>query len=268
MKFKILSIILIAVVLVFVSGITGYYVLTKSDNDKEQFLVTKVIDGDTIELENKEKVRLLGINAPEENEHYYQESKNRLNELIGNKSIKLEPGPEDKDRYGRLLRYVFVDDIFVNLQLIKEGYATVYILNPDEKYYLDFKQAEKEAKENKLGLWNVSIQSNCIVILDFNYDAAGNDNENLNGEYVKFKNKCGSQVNLNKWSVKDEGTSIYTFKMFVLKDGSEFTLFSGKGSDTEKELYWSSKRSIWNNNGDTLFLRNDRGNLVLSYSYP
>lgn len=263
---KLIFSVLIVIILMLVSSFTGYYILTNAEQEKT-FNVTKVIDGDTVEIESGEKVRLLGINAPEENEYYYQEAKERLTKLVEGKLVKLETSSEDKDRYGRLLRYIFVDDLHANLRLLKEGYATVYIINPDEQYYLEFKKAEKEAKESKLGLWT-SSDTECVAILNFNYDAAGNDNENLNGEHVTFKNNCGNPINMNGWEVKDEGTSIYIFASFVLANESSVTLYTGSGVGTVDELYWNQKRAVWNNNGDTLFLRDNKGNLVLSYSYP
>ncbi|MEM5797374.1 MAG: thermonuclease family protein [Candidatus Aenigmatarchaeota archaeon] len=266
MKFNFFVLILGLIFLVSLSSFTGYIVLVKIP--EKTFNVTKVLDGDTIEIETGEKVRLLGINAPEINEHYYQEAKDRLAELVNGKLVKLEAGREDKDIYGRLLRYVFVDDVFVNLQLLREGYATVYITNPEEKYYLDFKTAEKEARQNKLGLWATSNITQCITIVVFNYDTVGNDNENLNDEYVTFQNNCETAINMNNWTVKDAATNIYTFKSFVLSGNSRVTLYTGSGSDTSNELYWNKKRAVWNNDGDTLFLRNDKGNLILSYSYP
>lgn len=258
MKSNVLLTILVVIALTVVSSFTGYYILTNVDEEKG-FNVTKTIDGDTIEIETGEKVRLLGINAPEENEYYFKEAKERLVKLVERKSAKLEAGSEDKDRYGRLLRYVFIGDTLVNLQLVKEGYATVYIISPDEKYYLEFKKAEKEAKESKLGLWSISGFSECINITEFHYTGE---------EYVKFRNNCGYTIKMDGWEIKDEATHIYVFKVFVLNPNSNFTLFTGFGSNTVNKLYWNSKTTIWNNDGDTLFLRDDKGNLVLSYSYP
>jgi len=267
MKPNVLLTALIVIVLMSISSLTGYYILTNAQKEKT-FNVTNVIDGDTVEIGTREKVRLLGINAPEENEHYFKDAKDRLVKLVGGKLVKLESGSEDKDRYGRLLRYIFIDGTFVNLQMVEEGYATVYIINPDEKYYLEFKKAEKEAKDNKLGLWVSSSSIGCVAVVVFHYDAGGNDNENLNDEYLTLQNKCDNSISMNDWEVKDEGTNIYTFKGFVLGSNSKVTLYTGSGSDTVNELYWSKKRAVWNNKGDTLFLRDDKGNLVLSYSYP
>ena len=258
MRFNIILTILIIIVLTSVSGLTGYYTLTNLYQE-EIFNVTNVIDGDTLEIETGENVRLLGINSPETNEHYYREAKDYLAKLVEGKNVKLEKSSEDKDRYGRLLRYVFVGENFVNVDMIKEGYATVYIVNPDEKYYLEFKEAEKEAKEKNLGLWNMSDFSVCINITEFHYTG---------DEYVKFYNNCGYTIKMDKWEVKDEATHIYVFKGFMFNPSASFTLFTGFGSDTADKLYWNSKNTIWNNDGDTLFLRDDKGNLVLSYSYP
>ncbi len=245
-------------VLTAVFSFTGYYILT-NPNQEKLFNVTKVLDGDTIEIETGETVRLLGINAPEDNEHYYKAAKYYLSELVQNKSVKLEAVSEDKDRYGRLLRYVFVGGTFVNLGMVKEGYATVYILDPEDKYYLEFKKAEKGAKDSMLGIWNVSSFNVCINITEFHYTGE---------EYVKLHNNCSYSIRMDKWEVKDEGTHIYVFKSFVFNPNSSFILFTGSGKDTVDKLYWNSKTSIWNNDGDILFLRDDKGNLVLSYSYP
>ena len=268
MKSNVLLIVLVVLALTLVSSFTGYYILSNAQ-EKKTFNVTKVFDGDTIEIETGEKMRLLGINTPEQGEYYYQEAKDRLAKLVEGKQVNFESGPEDKDRYGRLLRYVFLDGAFVNLQLVREGYAVVYITGPEERYYLEFKEAEKEAKENKLGLWAASGVQGCIVIVEFNYDAVGNDNENLNGEYVTFQNNCDGSVKMDSWVVKDEATNSYTFKTFALGSNSKVTLYTGSGNDAADKLYWNKKQyAVWNNGGDTLFLRDEKGNLVLSYSYP
>jgi micrococcal nuclease len=114
--------------------------------DKVNAMVSRVIDGDTIELQGNIEVRLLGINTLEEGQPYYQESTNRLKELVEGKIVVLESDVQDKDQYGRLLRYVFIDGVFANLQMLKEGYATVYIIRPNTKYEASLRNAENEAK--------------------------------------------------------------------------------------------------------------------------
>src|SRR3989344_8163920 len=105
-------------------------ILNKTLIEKEIVIVKRVIDGDTIELESGERVRLLGINTPEKGEWLYEEAKEFLNDSIFNKSVFLEQCRENKDLYGRSLRYIFIESNdsknekkSVNEQLIENGYA-------------------------------------------------------------------------------------------------------------------------------------------------
>ncbi len=123
---------------------------------KIKYKVVRVIDGDTLEIENKIKVRLIGIDAPEakNNECYQQESTNFLKSLIENQEIGLEKDVSETDRYGRLLRYIYKDGIMINEKLVSEGYAYVSSYPPDIKYQVRFKEAQSSARFNKRGLWN------------------------------------------------------------------------------------------------------------------
>lgn len=226
---------------------------------KESFIVSKVIDGDTIEI-NNERIRLLGIDSPERGQYYYEQAKNKLEELILGKEVRLERGENDKDKYGRLLRYVFIDDVFVNLELVREAYAKVI---PAEKYFEQLKEIEKLAKEKNLGVW-FSKTDVCINISFFHFNAKGNDEENLNDEYFVLKNKC-DEINMNNWIIRDYANNTYKFYDFSLKD--RVTIYSGCGNDNEKELYWCSKNAIWNNNGDTFYLINDKNSFVIINNY-
>jgi len=114
-------------------------------------LVTKIIDGDTFLIEGGYSVRILGIDADERDHPCYDAAKNRLEELILNKEVKLEKGSEDKDQWCRYLRYVILDDKNIGLELVKEGLAVARFSPEDVKYRQEILQAEKYAKENKIG---------------------------------------------------------------------------------------------------------------------
>lgn len=235
-------------------------------------IVSEVIDGDTIRLQNGERIRLLGINTPEVEQPHYDEATNRLKELIEEKTVTLEEDVEDKDQYGRLLRHIYVNDTFVNLEMVREGYANVYIISPNVKYSNEFKRAEDEAKIAERGIWQPSESlSKCIDILYFHWNSKGNDCYNLNDEYVTFKNTCSQSIDMVGWTVKDEANHIYTFPDFSLAGDGTVTLYAGSGKDTATELYWSNSgypcNAIWNNDGDTLYLRDVGGDLVISYDY-
>lgn len=228
--------------------------------------VFRVIDGDTFELMNRETVRLIGINAPEEGMYYSEEAKNRLEELVKGKNVILEKDISEKDNFGRLLRYVFVDDVFVNLKLVEEGYAHVLIISPNIKYSYQLKEAEAKAREKGLGVWKKPY-FNCITITEFHFDANGDDNSNLNDEFVTFKNTCNFSFNLTNWTIKDKSNNTYVFPEFTFNANSKFTLYSGSGTNSQTNLYWNSKKAIWDNKGDILFLRDNENDLIFRYSY-
>lgn len=130
----------------------------------ERVLVTKVIDGDTIELENGSIVRLLGIDTPETKDPrkpvqcFGKEAANESRKLINGRHVILEKDISETDKYGRLLRYIFlpIEDgslLFVNDYLIREGFAKVLTYPPDVKYTEQFLEAQREAKDKKRGLW-------------------------------------------------------------------------------------------------------------------
>jgi micrococcal nuclease len=124
--------------------------------------VTRVVDGDTFVIEGGQKVRYIGIDTPETvkpntpvqcfGEQASQEDK----KLIEGKTIQMVKDVSETDRYGRLLRYVYVDGIFVNDYLVRQGYAFLDTFPPDVAHADEFTQAQTEARDNNRGLWNPS----------------------------------------------------------------------------------------------------------------
>ena len=78
---------------------------------------------------------------------------------------------------------------------------------------------------------------------------------------------CDFAIAMENWTVKDEATHIYKFPDFVLAAHQTVTLYTGPGSDSPDELYWGETWSVWNNNGDTLYMWDSDGSLVLIYGY-
>lgn len=115
--------------------------------------VTEIIDGDTFKTEKGNTIRLLGINTPEIGEPGGDIAKEFLTLLILNKSVHLKKDITNKDDYNRLLRYVYLDNICVNSELIRMGLAETRFYPPDTLYRREFEQIEKIAVRNKKGLW-------------------------------------------------------------------------------------------------------------------
>lgn len=132
-------------------------------NRVEEHEVVLVEDGDTFKLDNGETVRYIGIDTPEITiiEHpqcFGNEATEANRAMIEGKTIKLKRDIKNRDIYGRLLRYVYVDNKFINEELIKNGYARLMTVYPNVSFSREFKMAEKNAQKNKIGLWS---ENNC-----------------------------------------------------------------------------------------------------------
>ncbi len=132
---------------------------TVDETSQNYARVVRVIDGDTVEIEGGERLRYIGIDTPEvarpsqPGEYLGEEAAEKNRELVLGKKVRLEGDVQDRDEYGRLLRYVWLDDILVNAELVRLGYAYSYTLPPNVKYQELFLRLEREAREKKLGLW-------------------------------------------------------------------------------------------------------------------
>ncbi len=142
----------------------------KKTPDTNSYTVEKVIDGDTIDVlmnGKKERVRLIGINTPETVdprrtvECFGKEASDRSKSILTGAQVRLkaDSSQDNRDKYGRLLRYVFLEDgTNFNEAMIKDGFAYEYTYNVPYKYQVEFKNAQASAKENKVGLWGSMCQ--------------------------------------------------------------------------------------------------------------
>ena len=115
--------------------------------------VIRVIDGDTITVEGGYRVRYIGIDTPELLEAFGQEAWQANCELVEGKVVRLERDVSETDKYGRLLRYVYMDDIFVNAELVRQGMAEAKAYPPDIKYQDYLEELEQEARRTGRGMW-------------------------------------------------------------------------------------------------------------------
>ena len=132
----------------------------ESNVDKKEVLVKRVIDGDTFEIESGEKVRLIGIDTPETKhprkgvEPFGKEASQMTKSLVENRNVLLEFDVDQRDRYGRLLCYVYYDNKFLNEELVKAGLAKVATYPPNVKYVDLFVAAQKEAQNKEKNIWS------------------------------------------------------------------------------------------------------------------
>lgn len=241
--------------------------------------VLEVVDGDTIVARvdgQARRVRLVGVNAPESGECFAQQAARWLAERIEGRSVRLVADTSDVDRYGRLLRYVELDGADVNEELVATGHALARRYPPDDDRAETYERAQAVAQDRGAGMW--SSEGGCRAApadgvelsLLVQADAPGNDNDNLNGEWVDIRNVGEAEVDLSGWTVKDESASHrYVFDTPTsLRAGEVLRLRSGCGQDSRLERFWCiSDSAIWNNSGDTASLVDADGKVVASTSY-
>jgi micrococcal nuclease len=149
---------ILCIVGAFLAGIVVGCALDGRENPAvfEEALVAEVVDGDTVQLLDGRTVRYLGIDTPEAGEAYFAEATARNRELVEGKVVELQAGRDDTDKYGRLLRYVYSDGVFVNAELVAQGYAKAYIFDPHGRYSQVLVQMEQYAKMGKRGVWSAT----------------------------------------------------------------------------------------------------------------
>lgn len=172
--------------------------------------ITRVIDGDTIEITGRRQLRYIGIDTSERGDCFGAESTQKNKELVEGKTVRLEKDVSETDRYGRLLRYVWVEDVMVNEELVRSGFASVSTYPPDVKYVERFRALEQEAREANRGLWDPNV---CTIQGASSFSQSSNPpvaqpscsikgNISTSGEKIYHVPGCGSY---NK-TVIDEGS--------------------------------------------------------------
>lgn len=250
-----------------------------SPSGAEVVTVLSIIDGDTLTVAladgGTDTVRLIGINTPEFGECFYDEATGAMAALAPPGSqIAMTVDVSDRDQFDRLLRYLWVGQMSVNEELVRRGAAIARRYPPDTAMADRFETAQASARSAELGLWAPDAcgpaAESGLRILEVFYDAPGDDNVNLNGEWVTIRNDGGSVVDLSGWTLRDESaTHRFAFPaVFVLAVGETVTIRTGCGVDFGTELFWCNQGSaVWNNTGDTAFLLDPSGNIHDTFGY-
>jgi micrococcal nuclease len=241
-----------------------------------------VVDGDTIVVERsgrEARVRIIGINTPESGECLADAAADRLEALVADQTLRLVRDTSDTDQFGRLLRYVeTADGTDVGAALVADGLAIARRYEPDTARATTYERLQADARATGIGLWapdscgRPSVAPGAISIT-VNANPPGDDTDDLTGEWVEFTNDSGAAIDLDGFTVADESASNrYEFDDVDLASGATVRLVTGCGTDTGTDgtavVHWCTGGSaVWNNGGDTVFLRDRTGNLVASLTY-
>ncbi len=216
--------------------------------------------------------------------------------------LAFDDGTGRRGFYGRLLAYVYVDGRQFNYALVAEGYARLYESSFAERDR--YAAAETAARDGNRGLWSCRTPeasqptggasaeptttsegggsatpgeesatagggaATGLVVETIHADASGNDNENLNDEYVVFRNAGETPLDIGGWTVTEGAGREYVFPAGTTLDpGETITLHTGTGTDDATDLFWGQSRAVWNNDGDTVTVRDESGRRVLTIEY-
>lgn len=236
---------------------------TPATTSTTDVVVTNVVDGDTIEVRISgitDRVRYIGIDTPEKGDWLYEEATKLNEELVYGKTIRLEKDVRERELGDnpRLLRYVYVDGLFVNAELVKAGMARATPYPPDVKNEAFFKQLETEAATSAKGLW-------AIRIVHIFYDGLVPKVES--DEYVEIHNFSGKPVNMTDWKLKDDYGHTFTFPNYVVDAGKTIRVYTNENHPDWGGFSFKSTTGVWNNGGDTAMLYNREGKEVSRKSY-
>lgn len=265
--------------------------------------VMRVIDGDTVEIfiaGYLYKVRYLLIETPETHDPFRGEEKfgkeaYEFNKsLVEGKIVRLEKDITEFDKYGRLLRYVYLDSIMVNLELLRNGLAEIYFIKPDVKHYSLFAEIETDAQKQKLGIWSMrevpadtlkttspKIENEYqkkmdnltksvnpqIIISQIFYDGIVPRIES--DEFVEISNIGLEDISLKGWKI-NAGNSKQNFefpKKYILKAGEKCRIYTYEIHPESGGFSFQSKSAIWKNSGDIGYLLNDKNELISKWEY-
>jgi len=244
---------------------------------------TEVVDGDTFVVVDdgiSDRVRIVGINTPETGECLAETAGERLGDLLAQGPIELVRDTSDVDSFGRLLRYVEVrpdngdETVDVGATLVAEGLAIARRYEPDVARADTYARLQEAARADRVGLWSTDACGTATVApgaieVTVNADPPGDDTDALDGEWVEFTNTTDTEIDLDGFTVADESASNrFTFDDRSLAPLATLRLVTGCGDDGANVVHWCATGSaVWNNDGDTVFLRDRSGNIVVANTY-
>jgi endonuclease YncB( thermonuclease family) len=234
--------------------------------------VLDVADGDSLVVDldgREERVRLLGINAPERDECLGDESRRALEEAVGD-VVVLGLEAESRDQFDRVLAHVFNGEGYVNLTQVRSGFAI--IISFDHAFFDELTDAQTEAESDAVGVWSPDVCGGGpipdIEITRIDENPPGPDEDALDLEVVEITNRSDIDVDLGGFILRDESTANrFEFpRGTVLGPGDTLEISTGCNPG-DGRLAWCADGPVWNNGGDTALLLDPAGRVVDHLTY-
>ncbi len=235
---------LLSLIITFIF-IGNFFFFSSFHSELENVVINRVIDGDTVKIDDGRTIRLLNINTPEKNTFGAGYAANYLSGYL-NKTIELESVGTEK--YGRTLGRLYYGDEYLNWEIVRSGLGHTFLTQEDETR--SFYDAQKKAMDEGDGIWEHSQYYRCVKM-----------KINIKDEFVDLDVVCN--VSLEDWTLSDESTKKYTFGK---SSENRIRIYSASGKDTANERFWG-EGNVWNNDRDSAIVRDKKGLLVDFYSY-
>jgi len=245
---------------------------TTTGHDPDQLnpgVVTRVNDGDSVvvEMGNIEvEVRLLGINAPEAGECFYEHATDRLTAIVDGKTVEVAEG--GTDQFGRTLGSLWLEGSLVNLGLVTDGFAIATTPVEGEINGEALITAEEEAATNRVGLWAMDACGSSGPLPNMRVDSAGSqfdppgaDGDQLDQEWVEFNSD--QDVDLDGWTVRDESST----HRCLLPAGVVVVPGIPLRVNSADDCWHPGHSPVWNNGGDMVLLLDPTGRIVSRARY-
>lgn len=245
--------------------------------------VDGVIDGDTLQavVDGKRMdIRLIGVNAPEGDECYGNESRTALASLVTGQTVVLATDGPDTDSAGRALRYVLIEGepaVLVNAALVSSG--TVVPIHSGHLMEADFLARGDQAYASGNGMWGtfvcghpeggVSADRPQLRIGDVSLIPAGTEEVDLSAERFEIVNQSYTSVDISGWTIRDE-TGEHRLELpggTAVSAGGVVAVTTGCGENGGGVLYWCSDSAIWSTGGNTIILQDRLQNVVERRAY-
>lgn len=232
--------------------------------------VASVYDGDTVTLVTGDKIRLRWVNTPElkPKEAYGVEAREAAEAYLTGEITLLLGSENPRDGYGRIVSGLQREDGGnLSIHLLELGLAHLFIIPPDDTDLTPFLEAQAKAKAANRGIWSTDRYQGDLHITSFHANAAGDDRENINGEYLRVANVSNDAVNVEGFKIAKATGQSYTFPALTIPAGHTVKVHSGEGEHQtnpgeQLEIYLGSTRPIWNNSSERATIYDRFGRVI------
>lgn len=230
--------------------------------------VESVYDGDTFTLTTGDKIRLKWVNTPEMKplEPFAQEAKELTQSFVGASEVQLLlQGTNPRDSYGRIVAGVRTAEGDLSEALLRAGLGHLFVIPPDDTDLSRLIAAQDEARAARRGIWGSETFQGAFHLTSFHANAPGDDNTNVNGEYLRICNISSAPTSLDGWRLVNSAGSTFRFPNVTIPAGHTARVMSGKGASGpdavgQIDVFLGSDVPIWNNELEKVELYDPAGN--------